>query len=106
MRQITLYVGTEFDKRHEVIASGTRKANLLVVKSRLAQEFGGYSIDEVSGGYRHDDGSLAEEKAARIEVTIPEDKLSAFREIARWIRDLFNQESVLVNTQVVESAFI
>lgn len=103
MKVFTLYVGTGFDKDHAPIHA---PAMLSLVKSKLAEQYGGYSLDEVKGGYMHADGKLAEEPSARIEVLVDDNRADEFKQTAKWVRDLFQQESVLLNCQTVESAFI
>jgi hypothetical protein len=106
MKQFTLYVGTELDKMHAKIDPSERNDGLTAMQEMLASKFGGYSLDEVSGGYKSTDGKLAIEKAVRVEVTADDAAEAAMRDCAVLFRDLFRQESVLLNVATVETAFI
>jgi hypothetical protein len=106
MKAFTLYVGTELDRDHAKIDTSERNDHLAEVKAMLADKFGGYSMDEVKGGYRASDGKLAEESAVRIELTAGDEAVAAVQDVARKVRDLFRQESVLLNVASVESSFV
>jgi hypothetical protein len=106
MKLFTLYVGLEKDASGEPIHSEAVQDWLKATKEKLADEFGGYSLGEVAGGYRHMDGQLAEERALRIEVTASEEQQPRVRSFAAWARDTFRQESVLLNATTIESAFV
>lgn len=104
MKLFTMYVGTEHSLEGTV-PSGKRNAVLGMLKSKLADEFGGYSMDEnAKGGYRLASGTFVEEGSARIEVVT--DKAEAIRDVALWVKGLLAQESVLVTSQQVEAEFV
>lgn len=106
MKLFTMYVGIEFDSEHEHINAREYDNSLLAVKQMLASKFGGYSVGHVSGGYIHADKHLAEERALRIEVTATDEQIGQVQECARAFRDMFRQESVLLNCTTIESAFV
>jgi hypothetical protein len=103
----TMYIGLAKDKEGHAIEQQERELAIHLLKDKLANDFGGYSVGEVNGGYRMaETGALVEEPALRVEVTASDAQMQEVRECATMFRDLFRQESVLVNCTTVDSAFI
>lgn len=64
----------------------------------------GFSFQEISGGYFHEDGRYTEENALMLRLlNVPEHTIN---EIARDICVFFNQESVLVTTSPTSVVYI
>lgn len=63
-----------------------------------------YSINQMSGGYIHDDGTFVKENSACILLIGATDKL--VEEIAKDLCAFFNQESVMVVKSDAECCFI
>lgn len=64
----------------------------------------GFSFQEISGGYFHEDGRYTEENALMLRlVDVPENTIT---EIARDICIFFNQESVMVTTSPTSVVYI
>lgn len=102
-----MYVGLERTKEGRALDKQAQQLAIHLLKDKLASEFGGYSVGEINGGYRMSEtGELVEERALRVEVTTGEEQLPAIRECAAMFRDLFQQESVLLNCTTVESNFV
>lgn len=106
MKLFTMYVGLEKDKQGKPIDLHEQRLAIHLLKDKLANEFGGYSVGEVNGGYIHADKSLAEERALRIEVTASDEQMPQIKECASMFRDLFRQESVLLNCTTIDSEFV
>lgn len=105
MRLFVMYVGTEHSTEG-AIPKGRRDAVLGMLKGRLAEQFGGYSLDQCSGGYKLANGKVVEEGSVRVELLAEESKGDLIRDIARWIKGLLAQESVLLMSQPVDYSFI
>lgn len=106
MKLFTMYIGLQEDKDHNRISQASRDLAIEVLKGELADKFGGYSTGEVYGGYRSNNGELAEELSLRVEVTARDEQVPMIRECAAMFRDLFRQESVLLNCTTIDSNFI
>lgn len=106
MKLFTIYVGIGKDKLGNEIGSDERALSLEAAKRMLTNEFGGYSIEDVRGGYKHRDGRTVEEDSVRLELVVPDELATQVRIAAGKMRDMFRQESVLVAAQPVESEFI
>lgn len=102
----TMFIGVGLTKDGKPIDPIERTYAIDEAKHICAREFGGYSLGLVSGGYLHDDGTLAQEDAIRIEVTADSASSTHIRECARQFKELFHQESVLLNQSTVTSDFI
>jgi hypothetical protein len=101
-----MFVGVGLTKHGTMIDPTDRTYRIDHVKHVCADEFGGYSLGLVSGGYLHDDGTLAQEDAIRIEVTADAQSNVRVRECAQMFKELFEQESVLLNQQTILSDFV
>lgn len=75
-----------------------------IVSKMCAEKFGGSTIYESQWSYRHDDGTIIHETTLRIEICFAEfDQIKVF---AGMLKVIFNQETILVETQTVESELI
>lgn len=102
-----MYIGLERDRDGSPMKKETIELGLELLKGKLADDFGGFSVGEIVGGYRMaETGALVEERALRVEVTASERQTEEVKECARMFRDLFMQESVLLNCTTVESNFV
>ena len=64
----------------------------------------GFSFQEISGGYFHEDGSYTEENALMLRlINVPEQTII---EIAKDICVFFNQESVMITTSPTSVVYI
>lgn len=102
IKKFTLYLGLN-DKDTKVQMISTLEA-YKVVSNLLASRFDGGTIFEADGIYRHDDGSVVFEKTLRIEILFAERP-----QIVEFVTDLkriFNQESVAVQEENIESSLM
>lgn len=102
----TMYVGTGLTKDGLHIDPAEQTYKIDRAKHILAEQFGGYSVGLVQGGYVAQDGKLAQEDAIRFEVTTADSAVAQIKGAALALRNLFNQESVLLNCTSVESEFV
>ncbi len=100
-KQIDFYVGLGNETTGLNITMKT-----LNVQHELARVFGGYSMRTVGGGWKDDKGDLVKEDSFHIMVIADEISNTTIKEVAEWLRDLFTQQSVMVNIQFVQSAFV
>lgn len=108
MKKVTFAIGMEFDKDGNAIMSHSGLDPIDLAYRRIAQVFGGYSAHEVNGGWITPQGDLVAENALVIEVFVDGSygdswKPGMIEDTAQWLADLFNQESVMVAIQEVES---
>ena len=71
MKKFTLYMGLN-DKDAKVQVISTIEA-YKVVSNIIAKDFGGGTIFEAQGIYKHDDGKIVFEKTLRIEILFAEE---------------------------------
>lgn len=102
----TLYVGTQLTRDGRHIDPAEQTFRIDRAKHILADKFGGYSVGLVQGGYVAHDGKLAQEDAIRFEVTTLDNAVDRIKEAAMTLRNLFEQESILLNCTTVESEFV
>lgn len=99
IRKFTLYLGLndKDTKRQEVSTIEAYK----VITNILTARFGGGTIFEAKGIYKHDDGSVVIENTLRIEILFAEEK--EVKKLVGDLKEIFNQESVAVQSEEVES---
>lgn len=99
-----LYMGL-FDKdtkRQEIDTISAYK----IVESAAAQRFGGATISEANGIYKHDDGTVIIEPTIKMEILLfdyQEKDIAQVREFVDYLKGRFNQESIAVQKTQVES---
>lgn len=89
-----------FDKDTKTQLITTKKA-MSIISQKITEKFGGGTIYPSSGVYAHDDGKIVQEPSIVIQTMTNEDVSSFVHEL----KVDFNQESVLVNKEVVEYSF-
>lgn len=95
----TIYLGLN-DKDTKTQQISTLEA-YKVVTNLISADFGGGTIFEARGIYRHDNGEIVTETTLRIELLFADD--SQVRRFCETLKKLFNQESVAVQKDVVNS---
>ena len=108
-RLYKLTFGTEMDKFGNTIKHiETKAAGLEEIKTDICKLFGGYSIISHKGGYAYESGDLVEETSMTIEILADADEATMFKieVIATRLKQLFNQESVLLVFSNVTSSFL
>lgn len=102
MEKFTLYLGLN-DKDTK-----TQKINTLeaykIVANLLAADFGGGTIYEARGIYKHDDGTIVTETTLRIELLFT--TRGQVLDLIATLKKLFNQESVALQTENIDSTLI
>lgn len=102
MEKFTLYLGLN-DKDTK-----TQKINTLeaykIVTNLLAADFGGGTIYEARGIYKHDDGTIVTETTLRIEILFT--TRGQVLDLIATLKKLFNQESVALQVENIDSTLI
>lgn len=99
MKKFTLYVGLN-DKDKKVQLISTVEA-YKITNNILLHYTDGATIFEASGIYKHEDGTFTIEKTLRIELLfITEETVD---EIVKDLKQAFNQESIVVQKELVNS---
>lgn len=72
-----------------------------IVSNILSRNFGGGTIFEEEGIYKHDDGTVVIEKTLRIEILFAEEP--QVKSFVSELKKLFNQESIAVQKEEINS---
>ena len=99
MKKFTLYMGLN-DKDAKVQVISTIEA-YKVVSNIIAKDFGGGTIFEAQGIYKHDDGKIVFEKTLRIEILFAEEP--HIKALVAELKKIFNQESIAVQVEDINS---
>ena len=99
MKKFTLYIGLN-DKDTKVQVISTIEA-YKVVSNIIAKDFGGGTIFEAQGIYKHDDGKIVFEKTLRIEILFAEEP--QIKALVAELKKIFNQESIAVQVEDINS---
>jgi len=102
MKKFTLYLGLN-DKDSKQQQISTLEA-YKVVSNILANDFGGGTIFEAQGIYKHEDGTVVVETTLRIEILFAE--LPAIKNLVATLKKVFNQESIAVQEEVINSSLM
>lgn len=70
----------------------------------LTKHFDGATITEAQGFYKHDDGTLTFETSLKIELLFAEDE--EVLEVIEQLKQTFNQESIALITNTINSKLI
>ncbi len=101
-RQACIYVGLNDSITHEQIFDTEKYITIL--KNVCRSYHVAFSMNEVHGGYFHEDGSYVEENT--LTITLLNVKEETVREIAKDLCAFFHQESVMVTYTDSEVCFI
>lgn len=99
IKKFTLYLGLN-DKDTKVQQISTLEA-YKIVSNLISADFGGGTIFEAKGIYKHEDGTIVTETTLRIELLFAEEL--QVKELVCTLKKLFNQESVAVQQEVINS---
>lgn len=102
MNKYTLYIGLndKDTKRQQIDNLEASK----VVQNILTEKTGGGTIYNATGVYKHDDGTIIIENTLRVEILAA--ALDPIKEAVTVIKTALNQESIILQTERVESVFI
>ena len=99
MNKFTLYLGLN-DKETKMQKIATVEA-YKIVENLITSRFDGGTIFEARGIYRHEDGTIVTETTLRIELLFAEEQ--EVRDLVETLKSVFNQESVAVQKEVINS---
>ena len=102
MNKYTLYIGLndKDTKRQQLDNLEASK----IVQNILTEKTAGGTNYNATGVYKHDDGTIIIEITLRVEIVAA--ALEAVREAIEFIKTALNQESIILQTERVESVFI
>lgn len=102
MKRYTLYLGLN-DKDTKTQKIDTIEA-YKVCENMCTDFFDGATIFDAKGIYKHDDNTIVIENTLRIEILEFDNSIvENVREFVRILKSVFNQESIAVNIEVVNS---
>lgn len=104
MIQTTLYVGL-FDQHSHTQRFTTVEA-FKIVDTLILSRFGGATISESHGIYRHGDGTTVIEPSLRIELVHQTEDQPLLDSLVQDIKLVLNQESILVTRQQMTVSFV
>lgn len=99
IKKFTLYLGLN-DKETKMQKIATVEA-FKIVMNLVAKRFGGGTIFEAQGIYKHDNGVVVTETTLRIELLFAE--AQDVRAFVETLKEIFNQESVAVQEEDIKS---
>lgn len=99
IKKFTLYLGLN-DKDTKTQKIATVEA-YKIVSNLITAKFDGGTIFEAHGLYKHEDGQFVDETTLRIELLFA--AVEDVREFVNTLKVIFNQESVAVQQEVIDS---
>lgn len=102
VRQATVYIGLSDSDSHE--QKYEHKKYVKILREVCRQYHAAFSVDFITGGYFHEDGTYVDENS--IELTFLDLPDETVKEIAKDLCTFFNQETVLVTYQNSEIHYI
>lgn len=102
MTKYTIYMGL-FDKDSKRQEYDTITAYKMV-QQRATQLFDGATISEAKGIYKHDNGEVVVEPTIRVELMFTD--LETVKTFCDNLKGMFNQESVVLQVEEVNSMLI
>ena len=102
MTKYTIYMGL-FDKDSKRQEFDTITAYKMV-QQRATQLFDGATISEAKGIYKHDNGEVVVEPTIRIELLFTD--LDTVKKFCNELKGMFNQESIVLQVEEVNSMLI
>ena len=99
IKKFTLYLGLndKDSKQQEVSTLEAYK----IVSNLISADFDGGTIFEAKGIYKHEDGTIVTETTLRIELLFAEQQ--QVRALCSTLKKMFNQESIAVQEEVINS---
>lgn len=102
MTKYTLYIGLN-DKETKQQKIDTLEASK-IVQNVLTDTTGGGTIFSATGVYKHENGAVVIENTLRVELVAV--ALEAVKKAVEMIKTVLNQESIILQTENVQSMFI
>lgn len=102
MIKYTIYIGLndQDTKRQEISTLEAFK----IVQNILSDKTGGGTVYNATGIYKHDNGDIVIENTLRVEIVFA--PLEAVQDAIRVIKSALNQESVILQTENIESILV
>lgn len=101
----TILFGTEYDMNRARVTLPTLKLEPILLD--VCKQFGGYSLVEMQGGYRHNnEGPVIVEDSMQVIIYSEKVRDLDIREVALKIKSALNQESVIIEKADVEVDFL
>lgn len=99
MTKFTLFVGLndKDSKQQEISTINAYK----IVSNLITSSFGGGTISEATGIYKHEDGTIVTETTLRIELLFTTSE--KVKNLVQDLKRVLNQESIAVQKDVVNS---
>lgn len=102
MKQYTLYIGLN-DKDTKQQKIDTIEA-FKIVSAECTKKFGGATIYNAKGIYKHDNGDIVIENTLRVEILEFDSSIfSDVRELCAYLKRVLNQELIAVQVQDIQS---
>lgn len=99
IKKFTLYLGlNDKDSKQQEIATVEAYK---IVSNLISSDFDGGTIFEAKGIYKHEDGQIVTETTLRIELLFTE--AIKVKALCDTLKKLFNQESIAVQEEVINS---
>ena len=99
IKKFTLYLGlNDKDSKQQEIATVEAYK---IVSNLISSDFDGGTIFESKGIYKHEDGQIVTETTLRIELLFTE--AIKVKALCETLKKLFNQESIAVQEEVINS---
>lgn len=99
IKKFTLYLGlNDKDSKQQEIATVEAYK---IVSNLISSDFDGGTIFEAKGIYKHEDGQIVTETTLRIELLFTE--AVKVKALCETLKKLFNQESIAVQEEVINS---
>ena len=99
IKKFTLYLGlNDKDSKQQEIATVEAYK---IVSNLISSDFNGGTIFEAKGIYKHADGQIVTETTLRIELLFTE--AVKVKALCETLKKLFNQESIAVQEEVINS---
>jgi len=106
----TLYkitFGTEYDKEGETFILTDEQAKAMqILQQDITDHFGGMSIIRHRGTFKHDSGEMVNEDSLTYEIVASDKDRKLIVSIAEDIKEILNQESVLLVETKINAVFI
>lgn len=102
--EIKFYVGTGFDTHG--VAIQVAPALIELAENKLCEFFGGGTVYQHSGLWQDSEGPVVREAGVTLVTVVTEVQLPHIRSVAVYLRELFNQNCVLVTKTKIEAEFI
>ena len=102
MKLYTLYLGLndQHTKRQQIETIEAFK----IVQNLVSKDFNGATIFNATGIYRHEDGTIVTENTLRIELLeFDSSIIEQVKQFVNTLKSVFNQESVAVNIEDIQS---